>query len=35
MTGRGRTEGNLATDKGEDQTETVLDGVEELECDTD
>jgi len=35
VTGRGRTGGNLATDKGEGWAETVLGGVEGVEQDTD
>ena len=35
VTRRGRTGGNLATDKGEGQAETVLGGVEGAERDTD
>jgi len=35
VTGRGGTEGNLATDKGEGRAEMVLGGVEGAERDTD
>jgi len=35
VTRRGRTEGNLATDKGEGQVETVLGSAEGAEQDTD
>jgi len=35
VTGRGRAEGNLTVDIGGGQTETVLVGTEEVECDTD
>ena len=35
VTGRGRTGGNLATDKGEGHAETVLGGTEGVERDTD
>ena len=35
VTGRGRTRGNLAIDKGEGQAETVLGGAEGAERDTD
>ena len=35
VTGRGGTGGNLATDKGKGQAETVLDSVEGVERDTD
>jgi len=34
-TGRGGTEGNLATDNGRGRVEVVLGGVEGVECDTD
>jgi len=35
VTGRGRTGGNLAMDKGEGRAETVLGGAEGVERDTD
>jgi len=35
VTGRGRTGGNLATDKGEGQAEMVLGGAEGVEQDMD
>jgi len=35
VTRRGRTGGSLVADKGGSQAETVLDGVEEVERDTD
>jgi len=35
VTGRSRTGGNLATDKGEGWAETVLGGAEGVERDTD
>jgi len=35
VTGRGRAGGNLTMDIDGDRAETVLVGVEEMECDTD
>jgi len=35
VTGRDRTEGSLAMDKGGGQAEAVLVGVERVECNTD